>query len=193
MPACQVTNLVIGNNAVAVAAAAQAAGLGYDATSSSAATSEGPAEDLGRELAETALRMHREAGPDCLVSGGEPVVRLVEPARRGKGGRNQQLVLAAVTRLESEIPVGILILSGGTDGEDGPTDAAGAFADAAVIGRSGRLQLDAQRILRARRRLSLVRAARRAREDRADTHQRLRRASRACQPRTMTRQCCAKK
>ena len=77
--------------------------------------------------------MRAASGPDCLISGGEPTVKLVEAEKRGLGGRNQQLVLAAVERLSAEDAAGILILSGGTDGEDGPTDAAGAFADSQTI------------------------------------------------------------
>ena len=60
-----------------------------------AATSlEGPAEEIGRHLAQMALRMQTEPGPDCLITGGEPTVKLAPPEIRGKGGRNQQLVLA---------------------------------------------------------------------------------------------------
>src|SRR2546426_206581 len=89
-----------------------------------------------------ALHMRDHAGPDCLISGGEPTVKLVESSRRGLGGRNQQLVLAAVERLEADGGNGFLILSGGTDGEDGPTDAAGAFADGQVIAEAKRQGLD---------------------------------------------------
>jgi len=81
-------------------------------------------------------------GPDCLVSGGEPVVMLVDAARRGLGGRNQQLVLAAVEHLAADGAAGIVLLSGGTDGEDGPTDAAGAFLDADVLGAAKQRGLD---------------------------------------------------
>ncbi len=141
---CRVTNLVIGNNAVAVDAAGLAAErLGYSHAMVSARTSEGPAEAIGRHLAEVALAMRAGPGPDCLISGGEPTVKLVDAARRGLGGRNQQLVLAAAERLESDGGQGILILSGGTDGEDGPTDAAGAFADGAIIAQAQTLRLDA--------------------------------------------------
>ena len=69
----------------------------------------------------------------CFISGGEPVVKLVESSRRGLGGRNQQLVLAALLRLLDDGAEGIALLSGGTDGEDGPTDAAGALLDADVL------------------------------------------------------------
>ena len=132
--ACQVTNHVIGNNALAVAAAASAAQrLGYAPASVSATASEGAAEDVGRQLADAGIAMGQAADPNCLVSGGEPTVRLVEAGRRGTGGRNQQLVLAAVERLQAAGARDVLILSGGTDGEDGPTDAAGAWADWSVI------------------------------------------------------------
>ena len=69
----------------------------------------------------------------CLISGGEPVVRLVEPSRRGMGGRNQQLALAAVEAFWEDGACDVAFLSGGTDGEDGPTDAAGAFFDARIL------------------------------------------------------------
>ena len=51
---------------------------------------------------------------------------------RGRGGRRQQLVLAALQRLADDGAAGIALLSGGTDGEDGPTDAAGALVDQRV-------------------------------------------------------------
>ena len=89
-----------------------------------------------------ALRMRAGPGPDCLISGGEPAVRLVDPSRRGRGGRNQQLVLAALERLVADAAEGIALLSAGTDGEDGPTDAAGAVLDATVLAAVGRLGLD---------------------------------------------------
>ncbi len=142
-PACQVANLVIGNNARAVeAAGAKAESLGYRRTLISAKGGEGLAEDVGRHLAGMALRMRAGPGPNCLVSGGEPAVRLVDPSRRGRGGRNQQLVLAALERLVADAAEGIALLSAGTDGEDGPTDAAGAVLDATVLAAVGRLGLD---------------------------------------------------
>jgi len=135
--------LVIGNNATAVdAAGREAERLGYAPAMASARQSEGPAEKVGRHLAEMALRMRDGPGPDCLVSGGEPVVMLVDAARRGLGGRNQQLVLAALERLADDGAAGIVLLSGGTDGEDGPTDAAGAFLDAEVLAAAKQRGLD---------------------------------------------------
>lgn len=145
---CAVTNLVIGNNATAVdAAGMEAERRGYSHAMVAARELEGSAEEVGRHHAQMAWRMRHEPGPDALITGGEPTVQLVDASRRGKGGRNQQLVLAALQQLiaihsgwsTSQGPLspnplgGITILSGGTDGEDGPTDAAGAFIDAEVF------------------------------------------------------------
>lgn len=142
-PTCPVTNLIIGNNATAVEAAGrEAERLGYSPAIMSAGKSEGAAEDVGVHLAEMALKMRGEAGPDCLVSGGEPVVTLVERSRRGTGGRNQQLVLAGLECLQQDGAGGIALLSGGTDGEDGPTDAAGAVLDAGILAAARQLGLD---------------------------------------------------
>jgi glycerate 2-kinase len=151
---CRVTNLVIGNNAVAVdAAGAEAERRGYSHALASARGPEPAAEEVGRHLAGMALRMRDEPGPDCLITGGEPVVRLADPAVRGKGGRNQQLVLAALDRLLQEDPrpaklEGMALLSGGTDGEDGPTDAAGAYIDAPLVEAALERRLDPADFLR---------------------------------------------
>jgi hydroxypyruvate reductase/glycerate 2-kinase len=66
--------------------------------------------------------------PVCLLFGGEPIVKVTGD---GLGGRNQHLALYLATKLEN-MP-GITILCGGTDGTDGPTDAAGAIVDASTI------------------------------------------------------------
>jgi glycerate 2-kinase len=78
---------------------------------------------------------------DCLISGGEPTVRLPDKAIRGIGGRNQQLALGLMYELaKKQWPVAtqrfqrpLVFLSGGTDGEDGPTDAAGAWFDCRML------------------------------------------------------------
>ena len=80
------------------------------------------------------------------MHGGEPTVKLVDSSRRGLGGRNQQLVLAAVEYLADQCgdsACGLALLSGGTDGEDGPTDAAGAVLDEAVLAGAAAQQLAA--------------------------------------------------
>jgi len=141
-PQCRVLNRVIGNNATAVdAAGREAEQLGYTPALVSATKCEGPAEDVGRHLAARAQEM-RAGGPDCLVDGGEPTVKLIDASRRGQGGRNQQLVLAALETLQLDGATDVVLLSGGTDGEDGPTDAAGAFLDQQVLAAARGLGLD---------------------------------------------------
>ncbi|MBC8351899.1 MAG: DUF4147 domain-containing protein [Planctomycetes bacterium] len=147
--ACDIQNLVIGNNAAAVdAAGIEAERRGYSHAMTASTTLEGAAEDIGCHLADMAMRMRDEPGPDCLITGGEPIVQLVDAAERGKGGRNQQLVLAALIHIlkhSSDVDAalrGIALLSGGTDGEDGPTDAAGAFIDEGLVAAFRDQQLD---------------------------------------------------
>ncbi len=144
---CKVRNVILGNNATAVdAAGVEAERLGYSHAMIAAREPEGFVEPIGRHLAEMAVSMRDlaidAAGPDCLISGGEGVVRLVEESERGLGGRNQQLALAALLQLAQCGPEGIALVSAGTDGEDGPTDAAGAVVDAEIIARAARLGLN---------------------------------------------------
>ena len=141
----RVSNLIIGNNDMAVLAAlAEAAELGYQVDNQGSGLA-GVADDSGRELAEKCLSIRDFPGsasePVCVISGGEPVVHLVKTDLPRKGGRNQELVLAACQRLWNEGAERMAILSGGTDGEDGPTDAAGAILDASVIDEAKRLGL----------------------------------------------------
>ncbi len=138
-PATANDTLIIANNAAAVdAAGVRAESLGFSHAMDAATGQEGTAESVGERLAEMAVAMLRQrssssATPDCLITGGEPVVRLAPPAIRGTGGRNQQLVLAAMITLSRHPDFRaadrsrLVLLSGGTDGEDGPTDAAGAI------------------------------------------------------------------
>jgi hydroxypyruvate reductase len=136
------TNVIIGNNAAAVdAAAAEAHQRGYTPDIRHARELEGLAEDVGTCLAEEAVRMRDAGGADCIVSGGEPVVKLAPEPRRGLGGRNQQLALAAFVVLDSAGCNRIALAAGGTDGEDGPTDAAGAIVDADVLAAARRMRL----------------------------------------------------
>jgi glycerate 2-kinase len=146
---CKVSNHVIANNATAVnAAAANARTQGFRVESSSANQPEGAAEDVGCELAERAIALRDNGQTDCLISGGEPTVKLSPEGVRGRGGRNQQLVLAAARRLMLDGAKGITLLSGATDGEDGPTDAAGALVSSRVLAEAGRRGLDADDYLR---------------------------------------------
>jgi hydroxypyruvate reductase len=79
------------------------------------------------------------APPACIISGGETTVTL---RGRGKGGRNQEFALAAALEIEGLDRV--LVLSAGTDGTDGLTDAAGAFAQGDTVGRGRSHGLDAE-------------------------------------------------
>ena len=152
--ACEVRNILIGNNAMAVdAAGLEAERLGYAHAMTCAVKPEGAVEKIGEHLAQMAIMMRDSQGPNCLISGGEGTVKLAPADHRGLGGRNQQTVLAAMARLiEADAGGvagrGIAILSGGTDGEDGPTDAAGAVVDAALIEESRRRGMDVSDSLR---------------------------------------------
>ncbi len=150
-PSVGIENHIIGNNAVALAAAARKANeLGYR-VESLGSSNQGEANQEGRELANRCVALRSNAlgsrEPICLLSGGEPVVHLAKTDRPRKGGRNQQLALAALVRLGDDGMQGIAILSGGTDGEDGPSDAAGACASAQVMIKARNLGLDAQEFL----------------------------------------------
>ena len=111
----------------------------------------GVAREVGIELAREAIRVQSEMSPTsspiCLISGGEPIVRVANTGRPQKGGRNQEVALAALTCLLKENASGIAVLSGGTDGEDGPTDAAGAVVDDEVFAKARSLVLDPQSYL----------------------------------------------
>lgn len=132
-----VSNHVIGNNAVALAAAERKAiELGYRVHSLGSAN-QGDADGTGCDLAALCRRIRDEqrplSPPACVLSGGEPVVHLKATDKPRKGGRNQQLILSALAEFWDSGMARMALLSGGTDGEDGPTDAAGAWVDDAVI------------------------------------------------------------
>ncbi len=145
-----IKNVVIGNNAVALQAATEkATELGYEVRSLGS-NNQGEASAVGRDLAQrclTELNSTARTKPVCFLSGGEPIVHLTPTNRPRKGGRNQQLVLAAMIELRDADLTRTAILSGGTDGEDGPTDAAGAYVDADVLSHSVALGMDPQSYL----------------------------------------------
>ncbi|HLQ46476.1 MAG TPA: DUF4147 domain-containing protein, partial [Planctomycetaceae bacterium] len=137
---------VIGNNVTALeAAATKARELGF-AVKSLGSNNAGESQAVGRELAELCRRIrdgHADVAPPvCVLSGGEPVVKLAPTDQPRKGGRNQEVALAALQYLWSDGLDRIAILSGGTDGEDGPTDAAGAVVDEPLRQRAIAAQLD---------------------------------------------------
>jgi glycerate-2-kinase len=137
----RVRTTLLATNATALAAAADAASrLGMQPVVVSGSL-QGEAREVGRRLAALAAAVRPAAGealPVCLIAGGETVVTV---RGRGRGGRNQELALAAARALDGR--PGIAILAAGTDGSDGPTDAAGAFADAGTLERARARQLDA--------------------------------------------------
>jgi glycerate-2-kinase len=130
---------VLADNDTALrAAAVEAARLGYD-TRLLRGWLRGEARERGRELAEAAREVARGSGrPVALLAGGETVVRVVG---HGLGGRNQELALAAMEGLSAHDAV---LAALGTDGRDGPTDAAGAIVDGRSFARARALGLDAQ-------------------------------------------------
>ena len=147
---CHVQHVIVGDNSTAVAAAAAAARqAGYRVVHSVAGDGlqEASAETVGARLASDAAELlaatRRDGQPRALIAGGEATVKV--PADHGVGGRNQQSVLAAIEAVQRAgvpWPTGLLIASVGTDGEDGPTDAAGGHADAAIVAEIKRLELD---------------------------------------------------
>lgn len=105
----------------------------------------GEARDAGKALAHYA----RGLSPDretVLVAGGETTVTLCDQGR-GRGGRSQELALAAALDLEGA--EGLTLLAAGTDGTDGPTDAAGAFADGETVARGRAAGVSAREALQA--------------------------------------------
>ncbi|MCX6622746.1 MAG: glycerate kinase, partial [Acidobacteria bacterium] len=141
-----VQNLVVGSNRLAVdAAAAKAKELGYRPLVLSTLV-EGETRDIAR-LHTAIAREVRLSGrpakaPVCILSGGETTVTVKGD---GLGGRNQEFALAAALDLAGL--EGITVLSGGTDGTDGPTDAAGALADGETVARAKKLGLEPARFL----------------------------------------------
>jgi hydroxypyruvate reductase len=109
---------------------------------------EGEAREVGRVVAalarEEALRGGPVPRPACLLFGGETTVTV---RGSGRGGRNQELALAAALAVEGLD--GVLVASFATDGSDGPTDAAGAFADGQTAPRARSLGLDPEGYLAA--------------------------------------------
>jgi hydroxypyruvate reductase len=124
-----VHNIVVGSNILALEAAAERAkGLGYQTLILSSMV-EGETREVAlvhTAIAKEILRTARPlAPPACVISGGETTVTI---HGSGLGGRNQEFCLAASLDMAGLEPR-VVILSGGTDGNDGPTDAAGGVVD----------------------------------------------------------------
>lgn len=140
-------NTIVGNNRTALEAARKEAEVrGYKALLLTSFL-QGEAREVGRALA-SVVKEVRKSGepvepPACLLCGGETTVTV---RGKGKGGRNQELALAMVGELAGL--EGVLVLSAGTDGTDGPTDAAGAFVDGGTSKRARKLGLEPDDYLR---------------------------------------------
>ena len=136
-----VQNIIVASNSTALLAAKEKAEeLGFQ-TSILSSTLQGEAREVARSLAHRARTANLNR-PFCLLSGGETTVTV---KGNGLGGRNTELALAFA--LEIEEVSGITFLSAGTDGTDGPTDAAGAVVDGRTIGRAKNMNLDATKYL----------------------------------------------
>lgn len=142
----KVQNLIVGNNRGALLAAKeQAISLGYNTLVLSSQI-EGEAREVAQVFAAIGKEI-RQAGlpispPACLLAGGEPTVTI---QGRGKGGRNQELALAFAIAIDSWDR--IFLLSAGTDGTDGPTDAAGAIVSGLTCRRARQANLNPQAFL----------------------------------------------
>jgi len=137
----RVSNVIIGNNYMALRAASdRAISLGY-ATLILSSRIAGEAREVGTVLAAIAIEAFRSGNPlprpACILAGGETTVTIQGD---GTGGRNQELALAAALELASE--KGIVMACVGTDGTDGPTDAAGAIVDTTTVERARKHGLD---------------------------------------------------
>jgi hydroxypyruvate reductase len=133
---CNTVNIILGNNTLACNAARETAQrLGYDARILST-TLTGEASEAGAYFAGLAKDIDSGksgiAKPAAIITGGETTVTI---RGKGKGGRNQEMALAFAIELHriTNDSSNIFFLSAGTDGSDGPTDAAGAFVTPALM------------------------------------------------------------
>ena len=133
----RVRNVIVGSNRLAVdAAARRARELGFRPLVLSTEI-EGETREIARMHAAIAREIVHTGRPvkppACVISGGETTVKL---RGQGLGGRNQEFTLAAAIDIAG-LPQ-VVVLSAGTDGSDGPTDAAGAIADGGTLARDPR-------------------------------------------------------
>lgn len=142
-----IDNLIIGSNKKALETAkAKADSLELDAEIFSSEIT-GEAKEVAKELAQKAIsikssKVQKFKSSVCLISGGETTVIV---KGNGLGGRNMELALAFAFEIEGI--EGITLLSAGTDGTDGPTDAAGAIVDGQTLTKARSLGLDPQEYL----------------------------------------------
>jgi len=133
------SNIIIGNNTFALEnSKIRAESLGYQ-TRIITNTLNGDVEDVAEYLVKIIIEEKQNISNNkvCLLLGGEPTVKICGD---GLGGRNQHLALLMARHIK-DIP-GITFLAGGTDGTDGPTDAAGAVADSNTYWKASNLQME---------------------------------------------------
>lgn len=139
-------NYLVGSNRIALEAAAETArALHYNPVIITDAL-QGEARDKAYELVQL-VKNYNGPRPACLLLGGETTVTI---KHSGKGGRNQEFALAALSAMELLMPAGEplpVILSAGTDGTDGPTNAAGAVVDEYVLQTAKKRGLDVEAYL----------------------------------------------
>ncbi len=141
----KVTQVLCATNAIAVKAAAQKAEkFGYKAHILPDPIS-GEAQKAAQMLVKKALELKKQSQqPLALIAGGETTVKLSDT--HGKGGRNQEIVLTAALELDGI--EGVIFGSCGTDGNDGPTDVAGAIADGRTVERAQKIGLNCEAHIR---------------------------------------------
>jgi hydroxypyruvate reductase len=139
-------NLIIGNNFESLMSAKEKAeSLGYNVLILSSMI-EGETRFIAQVHGAIAKEIIKTGNPlplpACILSGGETTVTI---SGNGLGGRNQEFALSASIDISGK--KNIVILSAGTDGIDGPTDAAGAFSDTFTLKRAEKMGLDPYRFL----------------------------------------------
>ncbi len=139
-------NLIIGNNMGAILAAKQEAEILNYNTLILSSMIEGETRHVAKVHSAIAKEILKTGyplpPPACILSGGETTVTITGT---GKGGRNQEFALAAAQAIAGHD--NIVVLSGGTDGNDGPTDAAGAVVDNTTLQKAEALGLNTLRFL----------------------------------------------
>ncbi len=138
----EVTNIIIGNNGMALKAAAAKAGELNMNTVIEGEQLQGDVYAAAERIISASLSCKADMNvkkPVCLIFGGETTLRVTGS---GLGGRNQHLALQCLLKLGNTR--GITILSAGTDGNDGPTDAAGAVVDSRTYSEAYDMDLDIQ-------------------------------------------------
>jgi len=140
-------SVIVADNLTALEAAKRkAASLGYNAlilSSTVTGSTASAAAFFSAIISEVKRSGNPAPAPACLLMGGETTLKVIG---RGLGGRNQEFALLTAKHIETVD--GVTVLCAGTDGTDGPTDAAGAFVDSATLRRAAKAGIDYLRHLR---------------------------------------------